>query len=52
MILKILEKKRSITVTELSKLLNISELTARRDITVLNKSDMQLHLSKRMSLYF
>ena len=38
MILKILEERRSITVTELTKLLGISESTARRDITVLDKA--------------
>lgn len=38
MILELLEKKRSITVTELSELLNISESTARRDITALDKA--------------
>lgn len=38
MILDLLEKKRSITVTELSELLNISESTARRDITALDKA--------------
>lgn len=38
MILEILEKKRSITVAELSELLGISESTARRDITALDKA--------------
>lgn len=38
MILKILEEKRSVTVTELTKLLGISESTARRDITALDKA--------------
>lgn len=38
MILKILEEKRSITVTELTELLNISESTARRDIVMLDKA--------------
>lgn len=38
MILKILEEKRSVTVTELTKLLDISESTARRDIIVLDKA--------------
>lgn len=38
MILELLEKKRSITVTELSEILNISESTARRDITALDKA--------------
>lgn len=38
MILDILNKKHSITVTELSDILNISESTARRDITVLDKA--------------
>lgn len=38
MILKILEEKRSVTVTELTRLLNISESTARRDIIVLDKA--------------
>ena len=38
MILKILEEKRSVTVTELTRLLDISESTARRDIVVLDKA--------------
>lgn len=38
MILDFLEQKHSITVTELTELLNISESTARRDITVLDKA--------------
>lgn len=38
MILKLLEEKRSITVTELTELLGISESTARRDITLLDKA--------------
>ena len=38
MILEVLEKKRSITVNELTELLNISESTARRDITALDKA--------------
>lgn len=38
MILNLLEEKRSITVTELTKLLGISESTARRDITLLDKA--------------
>ena len=38
MILKILEEKRSVTVTELTELLNISESTARRDISMLDKA--------------
>lgn len=38
MILEILEQKRSITVAELSELLEISESTARRDITALDKA--------------
>ena len=38
MILKILEEKRSVTVTELTNLLDISESTARRDITALDKA--------------
>ena len=37
-ILRRLEEKRSITVIELTKLLNISESTARRDITILDKA--------------
>ena len=37
-ILNFLEKKGSITVTELTKLLDISESTARRDITLLDKA--------------
>lgn len=38
MILKILEEKRSVTVTELTELLDISESTARRDIIALDKA--------------
>ncbi|MDE6386535.1 MAG: DeoR/GlpR family DNA-binding transcription regulator [Lachnospiraceae bacterium] len=38
MILKLLEEKRSVTVTELTRLLNISESTARRDIVLLDKA--------------
>lgn len=38
MILELLEEKRSITVTELTEHLNISESTARRDITALDKA--------------
>lgn len=38
MILKILEEKRSITVNELTELLDISESTARRDITALDSA--------------
>lgn len=38
MILKILEEKRSVTVLELTRLLDISESTARRDITELDKA--------------
>ena len=38
MILKILEERRSVTVAELTELLDISESTARRDITVLDKA--------------
>lgn len=38
MILKILEEKRSVTVAELTKLMDISESTARRDITLLDKA--------------
>lgn len=38
MILKILEEKKSVTVTELTKLLGISESTARRDIAALDKA--------------
>lgn len=37
-ILKILEEKRSVTVAELTERLNISESTARRDITILDKA--------------
>lgn len=37
MILKALEEKRSVTVTELTELLGISESTARRDITMLDR---------------
>lgn len=36
MIIKILQERRSVTITELSELLNISESTARRDITTLD----------------
>lgn len=38
MILELLEEKRSITVAELSEVLNISESTARRDIIALDKA--------------
>lgn len=38
MILKLLEEKRSVTVTELTELLDISESTARRDIVLLDKA--------------
>lgn len=38
MILQVLEEKRSVTVTELTELLDISESTARRDITILDKA--------------
>lgn len=38
MILDILEEKRSVTVTELTELLDISESTARRDVTILDKA--------------
>ncbi len=38
MILKLLYQNKSITVTELTKILNISESTARRDITELDKA--------------
>lgn len=38
MILKILEEQRSVTVTELTKLLDTSESTIRRDITILDKA--------------
>lgn len=38
MILKLLEEKRSVTVTELTRLLGISESTARRDIVLLDKA--------------
>lgn len=37
-ILELLEKKHSITITELSEILDISESTARRDITALDKA--------------
>ena len=37
-ILKILEEKRSVTVAELTERLHISESTARRDITILDKA--------------
>lgn len=38
MILKVLEEKRSVTVTELTELLDISESTARRDIAILDRA--------------
>lgn len=38
MILKVLEERRSVTVAELTELLGISESTARRDITSLDKA--------------
>jgi len=38
MILKVLEEKRSVTVAELTELLNTSESTIRRDITILDKA--------------
>ena len=38
MILKILQERRSITVTDLAELLGISESTARRDITTMDKA--------------
>ena len=38
MILQILEEKKSITVTELTEMMDISESTARRDITLLDKA--------------
>ena len=38
MILKLLEEKRSVTVMELTRLLGISESTARRDIVLLDKA--------------
>lgn len=38
MILQVLEEKKSVTVTELTELLDISESTARRDITILDKA--------------
>ena len=38
MILQVLEEKRSVTVAELTELLDISESTARRDITLLDKA--------------
>lgn len=38
MILDILREKRSVTVTELTNLLDISESTARRDIVILDKA--------------
>lgn len=38
MILQILEERKSVTVTELTELLDISESTARRDITILDKA--------------
>ena len=37
-ILSLLEEKRSITVAELTELLGISESTARRDITALDRA--------------
>lgn len=38
MILKVLEEKKSVTVAELTQLLDISESTARRDITLLDRA--------------
>lgn len=38
MILQLLEENESITVAELTEILNISESTARRDITILDKA--------------
>lgn len=38
MILKLLEEKRSVTVTELAEILDISESTARRDIVLLDRA--------------
>lgn len=38
MILEVLEERRSVTVAELAELLDISESTARRDITVLDRT--------------
>ena len=38
MILKILEEKRSIMVAELTEIVNISESTARRDISMLDQA--------------
>ena len=38
MILKMLEERRSVTVNELTEFLGISESTARRDITTLDKA--------------
>lgn len=38
MILKILEEKHSVTVTELTEILHISESTARRDIAILDRA--------------
>ncbi|MDE5892442.1 MAG: DeoR family transcriptional regulator, partial [Acetatifactor sp.] len=38
MILKILEEKRSVTVAELTEILDISESTARRYIAMLDKA--------------
>ena len=37
-ILKLLEEKKSVTVTELRELLDASESTVRRDITALDKA--------------
>ena len=37
-ILKLLEERKSITVTELRELLDASESTVRRDITALDKA--------------
>lgn len=37
LILKLLEEKKSITITDLKQILNISESTARRDVTNLDK---------------
>ena len=41
-ILEILRTEQSVTVTELTKKLNISESTIRRDLTALNDQGLQI----------
>lgn len=38
-ILKLLDEKKSITVTEIKEMLNTSESTIRRDLTALDRAD-------------